>query len=114
MVWPAAFQKDGKELRRSDLIGIRPHVIAAETLSNRYFVGHRQHQQQATFREMLTRDSKELCAQSHRLWQWSRDRSGRRSRGILSVEDVSFEVLEGGVHLLKCRGLRRSCTEMPC
>jgi hypothetical protein len=24
MVWPAAFQKDGKELRRSDLIGIRP------------------------------------------------------------------------------------------
>jgi len=37
------------------------HVIAAETLSKRYFVGHRQHQQQATFREMLTREAKNFA-----------------------------------------------------
>jgi hypothetical protein len=37
------------------------NVIAVEDLSKRYLVGHREPQQHATFREMLTREAKSFA-----------------------------------------------------
>jgi lipopolysaccharide transport system ATP-binding protein len=37
------------------------NIITVQNLSKRYFVGHREHQQHSTFRDMLTREARNFA-----------------------------------------------------
>ena len=52
------------------------NVITVENLSKRYLVGHREHQQHTTFREMLTREAKNFARKAIDLAHGRADRSG--------------------------------------
>jgi lipopolysaccharide transport system ATP-binding protein len=73
------------------------NVITIENLSKRYLIGHREHQQRTTFREMLTRAAKNFARKAVDLAHGREIVQGDEIEEFWALEDVSFEVQKGDV-----------------
>src|ERR1700721_2706882 len=73
------------------------NVITVESLSKRYLVGHREHQQHTTFREMLTREARNFARKTIDLAHGREIVQGDEVEEFWALKDVSFEVQKGDV-----------------
>src|SRR5260370_23544344 len=73
------------------------NIITVENLSKRYFVGHREHQQHSTFRDMLTREAKNFVRKAVDLAHGREIVQGDEVEEFWALQDVSFEVQKGEV-----------------
>jgi lipopolysaccharide transport system ATP-binding protein len=73
------------------------NVITVENLSKRYLVGHREHQQHTTFREMLTREAKNFARKAIDLAHGREIVQGDEVEEFWALKDVNFEVQKGEV-----------------
>jgi lipopolysaccharide transport system ATP-binding protein len=73
------------------------NVITVEDLSKCYLVGHREHQEHTTFREMLTREAKSFARKAIDLVHGRQIVQGDEIEEFWALEDVSFEVHKGEV-----------------
>jgi homopolymeric O-antigen transport system ATP-binding protein len=73
------------------------NVITVENLSKRYLVGHSEHQQHTTFREMLTREAKNFARKAIDLAHGREIVQGDEVEEFWALKDVSFEVHKGEV-----------------
>src|SRR5260221_7937361 len=73
------------------------NVITVENLSKRYWVGHREHRQHTTFREMLTREAKNFARKAIDLAHGREIVQGDEVEEFWALKDVSFQVEKGEV-----------------
>jgi len=73
------------------------NIITVQNLSKRYFVGHREHQQHSTFRDMLTREAKNFVRKAVDLAHGREIVQGDEVEEFWALQDVSFEVQKGEV-----------------
>jgi lipopolysaccharide transport system ATP-binding protein len=73
------------------------NVITVENLSKRYLVGHRKRQQSTTFREMLTRETRDFARKAIDLAHGRQIIEGDEVEEFWALQDVSFEAQEGDV-----------------
>jgi lipopolysaccharide transport system ATP-binding protein len=73
------------------------NVITVENLSKRYLVGHREHRQYMTFREMLTREAKNFARKAIDLAHGREIVQGDEVEEFWALKNVSFEVQKGDV-----------------
>jgi lipopolysaccharide transport system ATP-binding protein len=69
--------------------------ITIENLSKRYLVGHREHEQYTTLREMLTREARNFARKAIDLAHGREIVQGDEVEEFWALEDVSFEVQKG-------------------
>jgi lipopolysaccharide transport system ATP-binding protein len=73
------------------------NVITVENLSKRYLVGHRENQQRTTFREMLTREARNLAPKAIDLAHGREIVQGDEVEVFWALKDVNFEVQKGDI-----------------
>src|SRR5712664_4095427 len=73
------------------------NVITVENLSKRYLVGHREHEQRTTFREMLTREAKNFARKAVDLAHGREIVQGDEVEEFWALKDVSFQVQKGDI-----------------
>ena len=98
----SSVQKNGKELCGRHLSPslqqpMSNNVITVEKLSKRYLVGHSEHRQYTTFREMLTRGAKSFARKAIDLAHGREIIQGDEVEEFWALKDVSLEVQKGDV-----------------
>src|ERR1700726_2621507 len=73
------------------------NIIIVENLSKRYLLGHREPQQHATFREMLTQEAKNFARKAIDLAHGREIVQGDEVEEFWALKDVNFEVQKGDV-----------------
>src|ERR1700738_2510379 len=71
--------------------------ITLENLSKRYLVGHREHEQYTTVRDMLTREAKNFARKAIDLAHGREIVQGDEVEEFWALKDVNFEVQKGEV-----------------
>ena len=92
-------------------------AIIAENLSKSYLVGHQSAQRESytALRDVIGRESSQLCAQERRSSSGQADRAGRRGRGILGPEgcELRGQARRGARHHRTERGGQIDPVENP-
>ena len=73
------------------------NIITVESLSKRYLIGHREPQRHTTFREMLTRETRNFARKAIDLAHGREIVQGDEVEEFWALKDVSFEVHKGEV-----------------
>jgi len=73
------------------------NAITVENLSKRFWLGHREHQQDTTFREMVTREAKNFARKAIDFAHGREIVQGDELEEFWALEDVSFGVQKGDV-----------------